>query len=55
MKIFGIILFVLGFIGCQVFLFMMLRKLDRYFDSISNNAPSLTQDDSCGQTEDVVE
>ncbi len=52
MKILGIILFVLSFIGCQVLLFKMLRKLDRYFES---NAPSLTQDDSCRQTEDVVE
>ena len=55
MKILGIILFVLTFIGCQALLFHMLRKLDRYLDSVSNNDPSLTQGDGCRQTEDVVE
>ena len=55
MKILGIILFALTFIGCQILLFHMLRKLDRYLESVSNNDPSLTQDDGCRQAEDVVE
>ena len=55
MKIIWIILFVLSFIGCQILLLNMLRKLDRYLESVSNNDLSLTLDDSCRQTEDVVE
>ena len=55
MKILGIILFVLTFIGCQILLFHMLRKLDRYLESVSNNDHTLTQGDGCRQTEDVVE
>ena len=55
MKILGIILFVLTFIGCQILLFHMLRKLDRYLESVSNNDLSLTQGDGCRQPEDVVE
>ena len=54
MKIIWIILFVLSFIGCQILLLNMLRKLDRYFDSVYDNGISLAQDDGCRQAEDVV-
>jgi len=55
MNVIWIILAVLSFIGGQVYLFCLLRKLDKFLERGPSNEPTFTYDDSCRSSEDVVE
>ena len=56
MNVIWVILAVLSFIGGQVYLFCLLRKLDKFFECKPGNEPTFTYDDSCRYPEeDVVE
>jgi len=51
-----IILAVLSFIGGQVYLFIRLRRLERFLEHSPGNEQTLTYDDSCRYPEeDVIE
>ena len=54
MNVIWIILAVLSFIGAQVYLFLYLRKLDKFLEPSPSNAPTFTYDDSCRYPEDVI-
>lgn len=49
-----IILAVLSFIGGQVYLYYLLRKLDQFLERRPKNDPSFTYDDSYRYPEDFV-
>ena len=55
MNVIWIILAVLSFIGGQVYLFYLLRKLDKYLERRPSNEPTFPYDDSCTDPEDVIE
>ena len=55
MKVIWIILAVLSFIVGQVYLFYLLRKLDRFLERRPSDEATFTYDDSCRYPEDVVE
>ena len=55
MKVIWIILAVLSFIGGQVYLFCLLRKLDKFLERRPSNGPAVTNDGSCEYPEDVIE
>ena len=55
MEVIWIILAVLSFIGGQVYLFHLLRKLDKFLKRRPGNEPTFTDDDSCRYPEDVIE
>ena len=55
MNVIWIVLAVLSFIAGQVYLFYLLRKLDKFLERRPSNEPSFTYDDSCRYPEDVVE
>jgi len=55
MKIIWIILAVLSFIGGQVYLFYLLRKLDKLLENRPSKESIFTYDDSCRCPEDVIE
>ena len=55
MKDIWIILAALIFIGGQVYLVYLLRKLDKYLERRPSNEQTYTYDDSCRYPEDVVE
>ena len=55
MKVIGIILAVLSFIGAQAYLVYLLRKLDKFMGRKTSNKPTFQYDDSCRYPEDVIE
>ena len=55
MNVIWIILAVLSFIGGQVYLFYLLRKLDKFLEHRPDNEPTFNYDDSCRYPENVIE
>ena len=50
-----LVMTVISFIGGQIYLFYLLRKLDKFLERRPSNKPTFTYDDSCRYPEDVVE
>ena len=55
MNVIWIILAALSFIGGQVYLSHLLRKLDKFLERRPSKEPTFTYDDSCRYPEDVIE